>query len=218
MQRLIPDKADLSSVLFGGAFNADIAGHPCFITRCGYTGEDGFEINCPKHAAPFLWQHILANDEVRLAGLGARDMLRMEAGLCLYGFELSSTITPPEAGLSWTVGAARRAEGAAPFLGSDIILAQLKDRTLVKSLRCGMISEGPPARAGADITTLEGEVVGTVTSGCSSPCLGKNIAMGTVTKPHNRRETELQVVVRGKSYPAKVTGLPFVPTSYYKGL
>lgn len=217
LQRLVDNSVDLSTITFGGAFTADIAGHVCFITRCGYTGEDGFEINCPKDSATFLWQHILSNDEVRLAGLGARDMLRMEAGLCLYGFELSSTITPPEAGLSWTIGAARRVEGAAPFIGADVILPQLKDRTLIKSMRCGLLSEGPPARAGAEITTVDGEVVGAMTSGCSSPCLGKNIGMGYVTKPYNRKETDLKVIVRGKAYPAKVTGMPFVPTKYFKG-
>jgi len=217
MQQCVGGELDLSTVLFGGAFTASVAGVPVFVTRCGYTGEDGFEINCPKDAATLVWQHLLTFDEVRLAGLGARDMLRMEAGLCLYGFELDATTTPAEAALSWTVGAARRADGAAPFVGSDVILAQLKDRSLIKEMRCGMMTEGPPARAGAAITTVDGEPVGKVTSGCSSPCLGSNISMGYVQKPHNKKGTDLQVVVRGKSYPAKVTGMPFVPTSYFKG-
>eukprot|EP00041_Stephanoeca_diplocostata_P006337 m.80713 g.80713 ORF g.80713 m.80713 type:complete len:416 (-) comp16310_c0_seq1:294-1541(-) len=216
LQRLVGDQLSIPTIPFGGAFTANVAGAPCFITRCGYTGEDGFEINCPGDAALDVWHALTGNSEVRLAGLGARDMLRMEAGLCLYGNELNESITPPEAGLTWTVGAARRVEGAAPFLGSDIILAQIKDRSLIRRLRCGLLPEGPPARTGAVITSTEKEPIGVVTSGCSSPCLGRNIAIGFVEKPFNKKGTEVLVQTRKKYHRALTAPMPFVPTSYYK--
>lgn len=122
-----------AKVEFGGCFNADIAGAPCFISRCGYTGEDGFEVFVGGNAAEMLWDTLATQPEVRLAGLGARDTLRLEAGLCLYGQELDATTTPVEAGLSWTIGKSRQADGAAPFLGADVILPQLRDRSTVYS-------------------------------------------------------------------------------------
>lgn len=217
LQRMSPS-ADLSKISFGESFWLKLEGANCLVSRCGYTGEDGFEIFVPGDATLALWRRLKGEPEVRLAALGARDALRLEAGLCLYGHDLDEDTTPAEAGLSWVVGKARRDPTSKnPFVGSEHILAQLNDRTLVKKLRAGLMpSAGPPAREGAAIETPEGEVVGTVTSGSMSPCLRKNIAIGYINKPFNKQKTELKVVVRGKKYPAVVTKMPFVPTRYYK--
>lgn len=216
IQRLVGDQLDVSQVGFGGCFTANIAGTPCFLTRCGYTGEDGFEVYAEIDAAVPVWEALTAEPETRLAGLGARDALRLEAGLCLYGQELTETITPPEAGLTWTIGQSRRRPGNAPFLGADTILPQIQDRKLITKLRCGMLPEGPPSRTGAPILTMDDEPVGEVTSGCMSPTLDQNIAIGFVNKPFNRKGTDLMTVVRKKKFNATVVPLPFVPTNYYK--
>ena len=130
---------------------------------------------------------------------------------------VDETITPIEAGLTWTVGKARREGAKNKFVGSERILAQIKDKSLVTKLRAGLMpSSGPPAREGAAIETKEGEVVGTVTSGTMSSILRKNISIGYINKPFNKQKTELNVVVRNKKYPAVVTKMPFVPTKYYK--
>jgi len=216
MQRLIGNQLDLATVGFGQCFTANVADVPVFFSRCGYTGEDGFELFVPGDDAVTVWKTLTAESEVRLAALGARDSLRLEAGLCLYGNELDENTSPVEAGLTWTIGQARRAEGAAPFLGSDHILAQVNDRTLVKKLRAGLLPQGAPARTGAIITSTEGEEIGVVTSGGRSPILGANIAIGYINKPFNRKGTDVQITVRGKTKPAVTTPMPFVPTSYYK--
>jgi len=216
LQRL--SGVDMSKVSFGESLWMTLEGVKCLVTRCGYTGEDGVEVFVPEDAAVKVWQQLREQPEVRLAALGARDALRLEAGLCLYGHDLDEDITPPEAGLSWVVGKARRDPASKnPFLGSERILAQLNDRSLIKKLRAGLMpSGGPPAREGAAIETAEGQVVGAVTSGTMSPCLRKNIAMGYIEKPFNKKGTDLQVVVRGKRYPATTVSMPFVPTKYYK--
>lgn len=221
LQRLVPAGGlDLSKVAFGESFWTELEGvaDKCFVSRCGYTGEDGFEIFVPGNSAVKVWGLLKDQSEVRLAALGARDALRLEAGLCLYGHDLDETITPVEAGLTWTVGKARRTGGRNPkFLGSEKILAQIQDKSLVKKLRCGLLPlAGPPAREGAEITQEGQGNVGTITSGTMSPVLRKNIAIGYVEKPFNKSGTELSVVVRGKSYPAVVAKMPFVPTKYYK--
>jgi len=207
--------ADLAGVAFGESLWLPLEGAQCLVTRCGYTGEDGVEIFAPGAAAPALWQQLRAQPEVRLAGLGARDALRLEAGLCLYGHELSEQRTPSEAGLSWVVGKARR-EGQ-PFIGHERVLAQIRDRSLVRELRAGLeVLSGPPAREGAIVETPEGKPVGTVTSGTMSPCLRRTVAMAYIEKPFNKQGTELQVVVRGKRHPAVTVKMPFVPTKYHK--
>lgn len=216
LQKLSPS-TDFSKVSFGDSLEATLLGHECWVTRCGYTGEDGFEIFVPGAGAVELWKALKDDPDVRLAALAARDALRLEAGLCLYGHDLEEDITPAEAGLSWVVGQARRTPEAKKFVGAEKILAQLADRKLVTKLRAGLMpASGPPAREGADITDSSGQVVGKVTSGTMSPVLKKNIAMGYITKPHNKQGTELNVVVRGKSYPSTVVKMPFVPTKYYK--
>mmetsp|Transcript_34990 Transcript_34990/g.63910 ORF Transcript_34990/g.63910 Transcript_34990/m.63910 type:complete len:412 (+) Transcript_34990:66-1301(+) len=206
---------DFSKIVFGESAWIELAGAKCLVSRCGYTGEDGFEIFVPGDAAEKLWKALKSEPEVRLAALGARDALRLEAGLCLYGHDLEEDITPSTAGLTWVVGKARREPGAKPFVGSERILAEVADKSLVKKLRIGMFTTGPPAREGAVIESMDGEEVGKVTSGTMSPCLKKNVAMGYVNKPHNSSK-EFQVVVRNKKYKAEKTKMPFVPTKYVK--
>eukprot|EP00397_Hematodinium_sp_SG-2012_P055620 GEMP01068018.1.p1 GENE.GEMP01068018.1~~GEMP01068018.1.p1 ORF type:complete len:189 (+),score=49.13 GEMP01068018.1:62-628(+) len=182
--------------------------------RCGYTGEDGFELYVPEEAAVFVWRKLLEQDEVKLAGLAARDALRLEAGLCLHGHDITAETTPVEASLSWTIGKRRRREGG--FVGDDVILPQLKNKTHTR-LRIGLkaLSKGPVAREGAEILH-DGQVIGTVTSGSQSPTLRENIAMGYVNKPHTKLGTQVELVVRNKKIPAVVTKMPFVPTKYYQ--
>jgi len=191
-----------------------IEGHKCIVSRCGYTGEDGFEVYVPEEGALKVWRSLQAQPEVRLAGLGARDSLRLEAGLCLHGHDISTETTPVEGNLSWTIGKRRRVEGG--FIGDKVILPQLKDKTHTR-LRVGLkaLSKGPVARENAEIL-VDGKVVGKVTSGSQSPVLRENIAMGYINKPHQKIGTQVEVQVRNKKIPAVVSKMPFVPTSYYK--
>jgi len=195
---------------------------PLLISRGGYTGEDGFEISTPREETVPVVEALLhggGRDTVRLAGLGARDSLRLEAGMCLYGHDLDDTTTPVEAGLSWIIGKERRTEGG--FNGAEAILPQLtlkKDGgTGVERRRVGLTVQGAPAREGAEIVDAEGRSIGKITSGCPSPTLRKNIAMGYIKTGHHKAGTEVQVVVRGKPRKAVVTKMPFVPSKYWKG-
>eukprot|EP00271_Cylindrocystis_brebissonii_P010159 TRINITY_DN26263_c0_g1_i1.p1 TRINITY_DN26263_c0_g1~~TRINITY_DN26263_c0_g1_i1.p1 ORF type:complete len:421 (-),score=59.01 TRINITY_DN26263_c0_g1_i1:347-1609(-) len=206
---------DLSKMYFSDFKTVKIAGVDCFLTRTGYTGEDGFEISIPSESTLDLTKKILevGQGKIRLTGLGARDSLRLEAGLCLYGNDLDETITPVEAGLSWTIGKRRRAEGG--FLGSEIILKQLADGPTKR--RVGFVSTGAPARSHVPILSADGkETIGEITSGGFSPCLKKNISMGYVKSGSHKAGTEVKLSVRGKVNDAKVTKMPFVPTTYYK--
>merc|ERR1711860_423636 len=172
IKRMAPS-VDFAKVRFGQSLWVTLQGAECLVSRCGYTGEDGFEIFVPGEKAAALWCALRDSPEVRLAALGARDALRLEAGLCLYGHDIDVNTSPVDAGLSWVVGKARRSGARANFLGHEHILAQMADRKrLVPALRAGLIvAKGPPAREGALIETPEGEVVGKVTSGTMSPCL-----------------------------------------------
>ncbi|XP_026106513.1 aminomethyltransferase, mitochondrial-like [Carassius auratus] len=185
----------------------------CRVTRCGYTGEDGVEISVPSGDVVSLTEKLLADSEVRLAGLGARDSLRLEAGLCLYGNDIDETTTPVEASLVWTIGKRRRQ--ARDFPGADVIVPQIKAKTQRK--RVGLISTGPPVRQHTPILSSDGRVIGEVTSGCPSPCLKQNVAMGYVEAGFSKVGTSIQVEVRKKAVPAVVSKMPFVPTKYYMG-
>ncbi|KAJ2996189.1 hypothetical protein HDV02_006717 [Globomyces sp. JEL0801] len=200
--------ADLSKFAFMTSQQMDIKGISCYVSRCGYTGEDGFEISVRHEDVVNLSQLFLDHPDVELAGLGARDSLRLEAGLCLYGHDLDDTISPTEGGLTWTIGQRRRTEGG--FLGADKIIPQIKGG--VSKRRVGLVVEGAPAREHAEIYS-NGELIGAVTSGCPSPCLKKNIAMGYVKHGFHKQGTELEVKVRNKLQKAKVTKMPFVPAS-----
>ena len=198
--------------------DVELAGIPCSISRSGYTGEDGFEISVPATTAEGLARKLLANDAVAPIGLGARDSLRLEAGLCLYGHDLTRQTTPVEAGLTWTIAKVRRSGGqrAGGFPGAERISQQLADgasRRLV-----GLRPRGrAPVRAGADIVDADGENIGIVTSGGFGPTVGGPVAMGYVVSEHRRPGTIVQAVVRGKQLATEVVRLPFVERRYYRG-
>ncbi|NXH44454.1 GCST protein, partial [Dicaeum eximium] len=210
---------DLAKLSFMNSITTTVFGVPgCRVTRCGYTGEDGVEISVPAARAVELAEQLLGVPDVWLAGLAARDSLRLEAGLCLYGNDIDETVTPAEAGLMWTLGKRRRV--AMDFPGAAVIMAQLKEKP--RRRRVGLTGAGtgqllPWHGQGWPLTSLYPHIPGTVTSGCPSPCLGKNIAMGYVEAAHSRAGTELTVQVRKKQHPAVITKMPFVPTQYYMG-
>jgi len=198
---------------FMSAAEVSIAGTPCSITRSGYTGEDGFEISVSAEQAAGLAERLLGEPEVMPIGLGARDTLRLEAGLCLYGHDIDETTTPVEAGLAWTIGKRRRAE--AGFPGAAMILRQLAEGTARK--RIGIRPDGrAPAREGTAIIDAAGSRIGTVTSGGFGPSLGAPIAMGYVDSAHNAEGSALSLIVRDVPRSAHVARLPFVPTRYYR--
>lgn len=190
-----------------------IDGILCRVSRLGYTGEDGFEISVPADRAATLARTLLTAPEVRPIGLGARDSLRLEAGLCLYGHDIDPTTTPIEAGLAWTVAKRRREEGGFP--GAAVILAQLRDGPPRR--RVGLRPEGrAPAREHTEIQDQSGRRIGTVTSGGFGPTVGAPVAMGYVAPAHATPGTPVQLVVRGKPLPARVVELPFVPHRYQR--
>ncbi|MGE0257840.1 MAG: glycine cleavage system aminomethyltransferase GcvT [Alphaproteobacteria bacterium] len=199
---------------FMSATEATIAGAPCFVTRSGYTGEDGFELSLAAEDAVAVAEALLGEPEVAPVGLGARDTLRLEAGLCLYGHDIDETTTPVEAGLAWAIG--RRRRDAADFPGASTILRQLEEGPARK--RIGIRPDGrAPAREGTAITAVSGNPVGRVTSGGFGPTVGAPIAMGYVDPAHASEGDALAVVVRDVARPARVARLPFVPTRYYRG-
>ncbi|KAM7197610.1 hypothetical protein V8F20_006500 [Naviculisporaceae sp. PSN 640] len=225
-----PAELDLKQLYFGQSGFAQLklkgmrVSSPLLISRGGYTGEDGFEISIPQGETVDVTEallHIGGPEKVQLAGLGARDSLRLEAGMCLYGHDLNDSTTPVQGGLSWIIPKERRSPDAG-YYGADVITAQLTPKSKggsgVPTRRVGLIVEGAPAREGAEIVSAEGEKLGTVTSGCPSPTLGKNIAMGYVRDGFHKAGTELQVLVRGRPRKAVVTKMPFVPTKYWKGI
>lgn len=208
-------KLDLSKMSFmSGRDNIEIAGVKCRVTRCGYTGEDGFEISCETQG-PKVFDSLLSLPFVQPAGLGARDSLRLEAGLCLYGHDLNEDILPVEAALAWVVNKNRRTGARANFLGAAHVLAQLsKDKAPIRK-RVGLEVKGAPAREGA-ILFHEGKEVGVITSGTFSPTLKKPVAMGYVKSALAVIGTNLTVQVRGKDVPCVVAKMPFVPSRYFK--
>ena len=199
---------------FMSATEAVIAGAPCGVTRSGYTGEDGFELSMEAADAARVAEALLSEAEVAPIGLGARDTLRLEAGLCLYGHDIDETTTPVEAGLSWTI--AKRRREADDFPGAATILRQLADGPGRK--RVGIRPDGrAPARDGTEILDSAGNPVGRITSGGFGPSLGAPIAMGYVGAVHAAEGSALALVVREVPRPAHVAPLPFVPTRYYRG-
>ncbi|KAK0175735.1 hypothetical protein PV327_009462 [Microctonus hyperodae] len=207
-------RIDLNKLKFMNSIETQLNDINVRISRCGYTGEDGFEISFQGENGRTLVETLLSAPDVKLAGLGARDSLRLEAGLCLYGHDIDEETTPVEAGLTWLVAKRRRSE--ANFPGAQKILSQIDGG--VRKKRVGlMLTQGPPAREHSPILTLSGERVGTVTSGGPSPTLGKHIAMGYVSPEvaQNGCANGVLVEVRGKTYKANITKLPFVKTNYY---
>ncbi|KAJ8906493.1 hypothetical protein NDN08_002986 [Rhodosorus marinus] len=205
---------DLVKMNFMTAQPANVMGIPCHVTRCGYTGEDGFEISVPGENAKEFFAGMLADERVRPAGLGPRDSLRLEAGLCLYGSDIDETTTPVEANINFVVAKSRRASGG--FLGDKIILSQIADKTLTDRKRCGLVITGAPARGGERVFDLDMNLIGTISSGTYSPTLMKPICMAYLNKPFNKVGTDVQVNVRGRMNKATVVKMPFVEARYYR--
>lgn len=208
LSALAPEAAELT-FMRGAAMTID--GAACFVTRSGYTGEDGYEISVPAEAAEAFARQLVSHPDVEVIGLGARDSLRLEAGLCLYGHDIDTGTTPVEGALEWAISKRRKAEGGFP--GADIILDQLT--TGAARRRVGLRPEGrAPAREGTDIADANGTLIGHVTSGGFGPTVEGPIAMGYVTIDHAGEGTEINLMIRGKPNPAKVVALPFVTQSY----
>jgi len=206
--RLAPDAASLP---FMGVAACAWNGIATLTSRSGYTGEDGFEISVAGSDAPALARLLLDQPEVSPAGLGARDTLRLEAGLCLHGNDIGPDTGPIEAGLAWSIGKRRRSEGGFP--GAPRTLAELASGP--PRLRVGLrVEDRTPCRAGAVIQTPDGAPVGLVTSGAFAPSLGSPIAMGYVATAHAEPSTLLHILVRGRPIPARISAMPFVPHRY----
>jgi aminomethyltransferase len=214
LSRLAPGVEKLT-FMTGGHF--EIAGIPCFATRSGYTGEDGFEISLAASDAEAAARKLLEQPEVKPAGLGARDTLRLEAGLCLYGHDIDTTTTPVEAGLTWAIQKVRRAGGARAggYPGAPAIDAQLATGPVVK--RVGLVGlERMPVREGAKITDAHGHGLGHVTSGTLAPTVNQPIAMAYLAANHALPSHEVYADVRGKKLPMRVTPMPFAPHRYQR--
>ena len=215
--RLAPEVLGL---VFMTGMAVQIDGIACYVTRSGYTGEDGFEISVPGTQAEALARKLLAQPEVEPIGLGARNSLRLEAGLCLYGNDMDDKTTPVEAALTWAIQKVRRAGGARAggFLGADTVLAQLDNPALLQRKRVGLIAtERVPVREPAVLENMDGQQVGYITSGLLSPSLNQPVALGYVQPDYTAEGTELFAMVRGKPVPMKVSATPFVPARYYRG-
>lgn len=212
LQALVTE--DLSKVGFMSGYPMTVAGLDCGVMRCGYTGEDGFEISVSWDDAPKLMDALLANEDAWPAALGPRDSLRLEAGMCLYGHDIDDTTTPIEAALNWVISKRRRAEGG--FIGADVVQDQLANG--VSKKRVGFALEGrAPAREGTKVFSADGSTeIGVVTSGTFSPCLQAPVSMGYSAKGHTKIGTSVMMELRGKMHPAKVARMPFVPNRYYK--
>lgn len=181
------------------------------VSRSGYTGEDGYEISAAADRIGEIWDALLLDARVKPIGLGARDSLRLEAGLCLYGHDIDTTTSPVEAALNWSIQKRRREEGGFP--GAARIQREFAEKPA--RIRVGLLPEGrAPAREGADIATADGTVVGKVTSGGFGPTLNGPCAMGYVAREHSAPGTKLDLIVRGKPLPATIAAMPFVPNRY----
>jgi len=186
----------------------------CHVSRSGYTGEDGYEIAVKHDDVEELVDKLLAHDDVELIGLGARDSLRMEAGLCLYGHDIDTTVSPIEAGLIWSVQKHRR--GGNGYLGAARIASDLANKQTKRLV--GILPEGrAPAREHTEIQDTDGNTIGEITSGGFGPSVGGPVAMGYVSRSHAKAGTDLNLIVRGKARPAKVVKMPFVPHNYHRG-
>ncbi len=222
MQRLCPGIEKLV-FMTGGQFDVTCGAQTvsCFITRSGYTGEDGFEISVHADDVAALANTLLAQPEVKPVGLGARNSLRLEAGLCLYGNDIDTTTTPVEAGLNWAMQKVRRADGARAggFPGSAKILAQLAGTPgAMSKKRVGLVAlERIPVRDHTPLQDLNGQPIGEVTSGLLGPTINQPVAMGYVPLEFAVLGTQINALVRGKAVPMQVVAMPFVPTNYFPG-
>ncbi|CRM78178.1 glycine cleavage system T protein [Pseudomonas sp. FH4] len=215
LARLAPEVIKMTFMQFAPL---RLLGVECYVSRSGYTGEDGFEISVPAASAESLARSLLAETEVEAIGLGARDSLRLEAGLCLYGHDMNTETTPIEASLLWAISKVRRADGARAggFPGADRIFTQ--QQTGVSRKRVGLLpQERTPVREGAEIVDEHDTVIGTVCSGGFGPSLGGPLAMGYLDMAFTALDSEVSALVRGKKVPLRVSKMPFVPQRYYRG-
>ncbi|WP_433886249.1 glycine cleavage system aminomethyltransferase GcvT [Pseudomonas vranovensis] len=215
LERLAPAVAKMTFMQFQPV---QLLGADCFVSRSGYTGEDGFEISVPAGKAEELARRLLAEPEVQAIGLGARDSLRLEAGLCLYGHDMNTQTTPIEASLLWAISKVRRADGqrAGGFPGAEAIFAQQQSGVARK--RVGLLpQERTPVREGAEIVDESGTVIGSICSGGFGPTLNAPVAMGYLDSAHSALETPVWAIVRGKRVAMKVSKMPFVAQRYYRG-
>ena len=217
LQRLVPGVEQLV-FMTGGAYQWN--GAELYITRSGYTGEDGYEISVNESQAEALARALLAQPEVKPIGLGARNSLRLEAGLCLYGNDIDTTTTPVEAALNWALQKVRRSGGerAGGFPGADRVLAQLDGSQPATRKRVGLIaSERVPVREHVELQSADGRRIGEVTSGLIGPTINQPIAIGYVDSAHAALGTQVNAIVRGKAVPMEVAAMPFVPNRYHRG-
>jgi len=215
MARLAPQ---ISTMIFMTTSRMQLAGVECWISRSGYTGEDGFEISVPAAEAEELARLLLAQPEVAPIGLGARDSLRLEAGLCLYGHDMDENVTPVEASLSWALSKSRRRDGARAggFPGADIILRQLEQGVARK--RVGLlVKDRMPVREGAELVDAKGQTIGKVTSGGFGPTVNGPVALGYVDIAYANTGTALCAIERGKPIAVEVVKTPFVAQRYFRG-
>lgn len=215
LSRLAPEVAQMTFMHYT---STKIDGIDCYVSRSGYTGEDGYEISAPADQAEALARRLLAEPEVAPIGLGARDSLRLEAGLCLYGHDMNTATTPIEASLLWAISKVRRADGARAggFPGADNIFAQHQSGAARK--RVGLLpQERTPVREGAEIVDADGKTIGTVCSGGFGPTLSAPLAMGYVDAGFTALGAAVWAIVRGKKVPMQVTKMPFVPARYFRG-
>jgi aminomethyltransferase len=216
LQRLVPG---VETLVFMTGMAATWLGADLYITRSGYTGEDGFEISLPAHVADAFARALLAQPEVKPIGLGARNSLRLEAGLCLYGNDIDTTTTPVEAGLNWALQKVRRSGGdrAGGYLGAATVMAQLDGQALSRR-RVGLLAaERVPVREHVELQDAQGQRIGEVTSGLLGPSIDQPVAMGYVTPEHAAIGTRVNAIVRGKAVPMDVVTMPFVPNRYHRG-
>jgi aminomethyltransferase len=210
LSALVPEAAKMGFMSYRGA---DLDGVKLHISRSGYTGEDGYEISIPVGDVGAFWQRLLTDERVKPVGLGARDTLRLEAGLCLYGHDIDTSTSPVEADLVWSIGKRRREGGGFP--GADRIQRELTEGASRR--RVGFKLEGrAPAREGCEVLKPDGTPIGKVTSGSFGPSVGGPVAMGYVDAPSAAIGTPVQIVIRGTPHPATVASMPFVPNRYYR--
>ncbi|MFC7459660.1 glycine cleavage system aminomethyltransferase GcvT [Hydrogenophaga defluvii] len=217
LARLLPGVEKLV-FMTGGDFSWN--GADLYVTRSGYTGEDGFEISVPAAQAEALARALLAQPEVNPVGLGARNSLRLEAGLCLYGNDIDTTTTPVEAGLNWAMQKVRRTGGerAGGFPGADKVLAQLDGAEALTRKRVGLVAlERVPVREHTELQNTHGATIGEVTSGLLGPSVDKPVAMGYVGAEYAAVGTRVNAIVRGKVVPMEVAAMPFLPPRYHRG-
>jgi aminomethyltransferase len=217
LQRLLPG---VEQLVFMTGMAAAWNGADLYVTRSGYTGEDGFEISLPAASADAFARALLAQPEVKPIGLGARNSLRLEAGLCLYGNDIDTTTTPVEAALNWAMQKVRRSGGerAGGFPGAARVLAQLDGAEALTRKRVGLVAlERVPVREHVELQSLDGVKIGEVTSGLLGPSADKPVAMGYVTPEFAATGSRVNAIVRDKPVPMEVAPMPFVPNRYFRG-